>query len=323
MFFEPVEKKFELSLLPPSSGVLACPDFSAIADTLAERLCECVGVNIVSRLVHSDGEGLCHSYVLSESSLFIWPHKIVMLTCGSTPLCNALLWLIDSVDVKSIAAVTFVRKHEYQAQLQLSQFSDDSDRLIATLGGQQWQLGQAPLTMAVYRYVNPSITKINEAFFGLSMYHIDADLALAFRQQSVAGQGVAVSDSRHVLAITLCLPDLVYDDHVFSPYGYSLNGVRQQHYVSLHISPQTQMSYVSFESNLDNSEYHAAILSALIRLFKPQYWQWFGLNSEMHSHNFPAYHKVGSCSLPLEQGYTLDFSQFAMLKTQAASPEYL
>ncbi|MBV7314377.1 hypothetical protein [Shewanella sp. NIFS-20-20] len=308
MFFEAIEKKFEITLVPQRQNLR---ELSAASLT---QLCECAGVTIISAHHHHT----CDSYVLSESSLFVWEHKMMMITCGSTRLCDALLWVIDLVGRANVASVLYARKHQIKPQLQPSQFSEDAERLQQVVDGQSQVMGHPSSPLALFRYVNPSITKINETVLGISMYHIAPSIAAALRENAGVGRDII-----QALANKHCLTEFKYDDHAFTPYGYSLNGVSQQHYVALHISPQEPMSYVSFETNLDDSEELSHVIEALIIFFQPQYWDYFGLNSEMHSHNFPAYLCVGSCSLPLEQGYTVHFSQFGILKHGSISPEYL
>ena len=46
--------------------------------TFWKRMCKKSKINIVSSLSHSH----CDCYLLSESSLFVWDHRLLMLTCG-------------------------------------------------------------------------------------------------------------------------------------------------------------------------------------------------------------------------------------------------
>ncbi|KXJ76276.1 hypothetical protein RP20_CCG009985 [Aedes albopictus] len=52
------------------------------------------------------------------------------------------------------------------------------------------------------------------------------------------------------------IPGMVIDDYLFDPCGYSMNGVSKSGcYMTIHITPEPDFSYVSFESNVASSSY--------------------------------------------------------------------
>jgi hypothetical protein len=59
------------------------------------------------------------------------------------------------------------------------------------------------------------------------------------------------------------------DGHIFSPCGYSLNGIRHKSYFTVHVTPQTEGSYASFETNVIESDY-SGIIANVVAVFKPQ-----------------------------------------------------
>ena len=59
------------------------------------------------------------------------------------------------------------------------------------------------------------------------------------------------------------------DEFIFEPFGYSVNGVREDLYFTIHVTPQKECSYASFETNLET--YHArSLIQELITMFAPQ-----------------------------------------------------
>ncbi len=65
------------------------------------------------------------------------------------------------------------------------------------------------------------------------------------------------------------------DDFSFEPYGYSMNAIWNQNYYSIHVTPQEQCSYASFElgSTASGSAASLKLASALegaVSVFLPQ-----------------------------------------------------
>jgi hypothetical protein len=54
---------------------------------------------------------------------------------------------------------------------------------------------------------------------------------------------------RALMAIDDLYPGIVLDDHVFSPCGYSVNGMLDGTYLTMHFTPEPSHSFVSFETN--------------------------------------------------------------------------
>lgn len=53
------------------------------------------------------------------------------------------------------------------------------------------------------------------------------------------------------LGITDLLPDATLDSFLFSPCGYSSNAVQGDRYATIHVTPEEEYSYASFETNVD------------------------------------------------------------------------
>uniref|UniRef100_A0A182K1I2 Uncharacterized protein n=1 Tax=Anopheles christyi TaxID=43041 RepID=A0A182K1I2_9DIPT len=65
------------------------------------------------------------------------------------------------------------------------------------------------------------------------------------------------------------LPGMVIDDYLFDPCGYSMNGISKNGcYMTIHITPEREFSYVSFESNVASSDY-GELIKRVIRTFQP------------------------------------------------------
>jgi len=64
------------------------------------------------------------------------------------------------------------------------------------------------------------------------------------------------------------LPGSDIDAHMFDPCGYSMNGLKDEAYSTIHITPQDQCSYVSYETSY-NTESYTGVMKRAISTFKP------------------------------------------------------
>lgn len=65
------------------------------------------------------------------------------------------------------------------------------------------------------------------------------------------------------------LPGSIIQDFMFSPCGYSMNGILDDAYWTIHITPESHCSYASFETNLRGESYNA-LVKAVLDIFRPQ-----------------------------------------------------
>jgi hypothetical protein len=64
----------------------------------------------------------------------------------------------------------------------------------------------------------------------------------------------------------------VVQDYVFAPCGWSMNGMWGDVYWTMHVTPESQCSYASLETNVPVSSY-SAIISRVVEAFKPKRFQ--------------------------------------------------
>ena len=79
-FFEGSEKKFEVVVSANS------PDLRSLGEQRWREIVTASGAHVLSRMRGAH----CDAYLLSESSLFVFAHKVVMITCGRTRLVDAV-----------------------------------------------------------------------------------------------------------------------------------------------------------------------------------------------------------------------------------------
>ena len=130
-FFEGTEKKFELIVDP------ALPSFRESGDAYWTGVVRSAGADVLSKLSNEH----CDAYVLSESSLFVFDHRVLMMTCGRTTLHDAVLAILERTDSDRVCSLVYKRKHEVFPHDQPTSFFDDVRILGQRLPGRAYQFG--------------------------------------------------------------------------------------------------------------------------------------------------------------------------------------
>ncbi|QYJ80571.1 adenosylmethionine decarboxylase [Shewanella acanthi] len=311
MFFEGAEKKLELQLKSAAASLRQLPQ------PFWAEFVACANAEILSH-IHND---FCDAYLLSESSLFVWDDRLLLLTCGKSTLVTAATWVIENLAVDDIASLRYQRKNEYQAQLQASTFADDISQLRHYLPGLAYRLGHLDLHHHYFFFAEHAKVS-SDSRFELLMYHIRGELADYLNTAVQTEEGVLKR-----LQFDGLLNDFQFDSHCFSPFGFSLNGIRGEDYLSLHITPQGKhqdnCSYVSFETNLNSQSLLNALLGHLLGLFSPSGWDVIELNLPSLTINQPQYSCLSQSKLTTVLGTIIGFRQFQQCDTETLIPQLL
>lgn len=292
MVFEGSEKIIELGMKSGSSSLRLLPyDFW-------QRLVASAGAEIISHIGNDD----CDAYLLSESSLFVWKDRIRMLTCGSTQLPNALVLFIENLGIEAIEYSTYQRKNEYQLQIESRSFQQDLDQIKQSITGKGYRIGHLD---SHHHYL--FISETNESFRPLVtteflMYHLTGALAGYFRSAKQTKDEI-----RAALALSELFNGFEFDDHLFSPFGYSLNGLKGDKYLTIHITPQEQSSYCSIETNLDHTVLTADLLHQFVKKLKPERCDLITFGCPLLETEWANDMSIHSCSITTEHGYDVHF----------------
>jgi S-adenosylmethionine decarboxylase len=294
MFFEGSEKKIELAVTP-SVGSLR-----ALGRPFWESMVHAANAEILSSISND----LCDAYLLSESSLFVWDDRFLMLTCGTTTLVNAAELFIQTLGGDSLEFFSYQRKNEYQSHLQKTNIRDDLAKLRKLVPLRAYQLGYLDSHHHYLFHLDKGYKpEPSDVTSELLMYHIGGDAAGYLQCSNQSLQGV-----RELLSLETLLPDFILDDFLFDPCGYSVNAIRGDHYATIHITPEQHSSYVSFETNLDLGGEHSYIVEHLLQRLSPRSWDTVGFNCHPKTPPHPGYLAIGECALDLSCGFTLNFA---------------
>jgi len=272
-FFEGAEKRLEVDFLETANndkrGLLNIPRKKW------EEFLATVNCLIVSES-HTDS---FHSYVLSESSLFVYPFKIMIKTCGVTTLLECLDLLIQysqevylRVDFVTYSHKSFVNPHlqhptyqTFDTEIQmLNHHFNGNGYTLGPMNGERWFVYVADMTGS------PSNKEEAEQTIEIMMTDLDRKAMSMFYKNDEDTADISAQSG-----ITAILPHSLIDDMMFEPCGYSMNGLHrtdgtspQRYYSTIHITPEPGFSYVSYETNLPVDSYDD-IIRRVLHIFKP------------------------------------------------------
>lgn len=258
--FEGPEKKLEIIL---SSEGESLRQASNVFWEEVLRLC---GASIVKKSSYKDFD----SYVLSESSLFVYERRITLITCGQTQLYQVVPALLDYVGEKNISYLFYGRKSLSFPSEQESDFEQEIAELDRRLEGRSYRMGAANQDH-VHVYIGKGrCAEIDSGDFTLELLMMDPcqDQLSHFVDLN---ESDCSKEMRSASGLDQLYEDMnpQYDDHFFVPCGYSLNGQMGDSYFTVHVTPQEQGAYMSFETNYFEDHWERRI-ETLLERFKPQ-----------------------------------------------------
>lgn len=235
------------------------------------------------------------AYVLSESSLFVYPYMIVLKTCGTTTLlrCVAVLIELGRTIGLEIDWLGYNRKNFsfpgdqmfphgsfHQEMEYLYSHRNLCERLNGngyTLGpvtGDHWFVFVADHTK---RYAEDNDT---DRVLNIMMFDIDEDVAQKFyfdqyearigpdETEEEATKRISMEQTKSA-GIDALIPGATVDPRAFEPCGYSMNAILFRSYSTMHITPEEGSSYASFETNQKLKNY-TPLISNVVRAFRPK-----------------------------------------------------
>jgi len=235
------------------------------------------------------------AYVLSESSLFVYPFMLVLKTCGTTTLLRCIGTLIDLGRKLGLEIdwVGYSRKNfnfpgdqafPHQSFHQELEYLYSHRSLCERLDGNGYTLG--PVTrdhwfvfVADHTTRTKALDVDTDRVLNIMMFDIDETVAQFFQyeqyERSVEGETKEEEVKRISQEQTiesgikdLC-PGAIIDPCAFEPCGYSMNALLFRSYSTIHITPESGSSYASFETNQKVGSYKA-LISNVIRTFRPK-----------------------------------------------------
>ncbi|XP_020620890.1 S-adenosylmethionine decarboxylase proenzyme-like isoform X2 [Orbicella faveolata] len=275
-FFEGPEKLMEVwwtPILGADSGreLELSGDLRTIPREKWSELLMLVNCTIISEKRNDD----MIAFLLSESSMFVSRERLILKTCGQTTLLHCIKPLLELAKVEcgltEVQDFFYSRMNYQEPSLQpvphqtfqqevkwLDQlFSDGACYALGRLNGSD--------TWYLYTLHNilPGVTQPDQTL-EILMLDLDREVMNKFYKTTSSD----ADEVTQVTGISGFLPGAVIDAALFDPCGYSANGLLDDSYFSIHITPQEECSYVSFETNVKVTCYKE-LISKVLDAFKP------------------------------------------------------
>jgi S-adenosylmethionine decarboxylase len=262
-----------------------------LSRTDVDRICDRARCTILSSISNR----YLDAYVLSESSLFIYPYMLVLKTCGTTTLLRCIATLIDLGRKLGLEIdwVGYSRKNfnfpgdqafphqSFHQELDylyshriLSERLDGNGYTLGPVNGDHWFVFVADHTSRT-----GALEIDTDRVLNIMMFDIDENVAKFFYydeydrnvpHESKDDEVTRISNEQTVESgIKDLCPGAIIDPRAFEPCGYSMNAVLFRSYSTIHITPESGSSYASFETNQKVGSYKA-LISNVIRTFRPK-----------------------------------------------------
>lgn len=254
--FEGPEKKLEIVLFSPQAGLRANRDGRWDKVVRASR----------AQIISKTSTRYLDAYLLSESSLFVWQDRIIMITCGNTTPTTALPAILGIVDKSNVELVYYQRKKNICPTKHLSNFKDDLACLEPYFPGKNYRFGPADRDHVNVFYSSHSKISTKQ---GTTLQVLMHDLDPAVMKIFMSSNSGTAAQAERLSGLDKIHPQTITDSYLFSPYGYSLNGISETNYFTIHVTPQPDASYASFETTIIEDDY-PKIIEDIISIFRSE-----------------------------------------------------
>jgi len=230
-------------------------------------------------ILHARSNDQLDSYVLSESSLFVSDCRLILKTCGGTRLLDAIPHILKLAkqygNLTTISNVYYSRKNFLRPLLQPDPHKSFNDEVEFLSGlfpeGEAYCLGPMNssdcwylFAISAFQFAPSHVDHTLE----IQMTELPSDVLKVYSKEACS-TGKACTRASGLLGL-MPFGTSIHEE-LFEPVGYSMNGLvaNTDQYVTVHVTPESNFSYVSFETNQRRKCLYKQTLKVL-DCFKPK-----------------------------------------------------
>jgi S-adenosylmethionine decarboxylase len=265
------------------------------------------------------------AYLLSESSLFVYRNRAILKTCGTTRLLSCLPLLEQYArntfeGEMEIEYALFTRRNfkypekqptphscwDEEKQTLLKHFKNGTDTVIGDINEDHFY---------VFMEDNRSSTEEVDKYSTVEVAMTDLSresMNNFYKNENFVCESQTLSES----GITNIIPqEAIIDSLMFNPFGFSLNALNNSSYYTMHITPQKECSYVSYETNRETTDHdYLNIIRRVTETFTPEKYTIIDIRSKHFKDLLPS--KEPTCEklskIEISKHFTLNFYGFSI-----------
>jgi len=238
-----------------------------------------------------------------------------MITCGHTTLVKALPEILAFIDKRNVAKVLYEQKNFMFPPERPAGFEENLKYLMEYFPGENYRFGATGGDhVNVFCSSHAQSTRSTDVTLQVLMHDLHPDKIKSFRSNTPGSE----DNIEKQTGLSRLYPHMLKNRHVFSPPGYSINGIHNTDYFAIHITPQPDASYASFETNILEQDY-SGIIKEVTSIFEPGRFSVILTSSEdefytaLHtavSNNFRGYHVTEKVLHEFKSGDTVAFLNY-------------
>jgi len=273
--FEGIEKRLEIGLRKnPNSSVFHLNGMRNATKEFWVNVLNLLNAKILDVKSTETMDG----YLLSESSLFVSPRSITLITCGTTKLLSCVSLLLEGIKQQGLEVewVSYSRKNfmypwvqpaphcslSAEYTLLRKHFPDGHPFILGPLDGDHY------FFYLMDKMDRPCKEEVDQQL-KILMFDLDPDVCRLHFCDEFSINSEQTQKVRRVAGLTQLFKDFpLIQDVQFAPCGYSVNALRGLEYSTIHVTPELECSYASFETTVSLKCYYEVIRSVL-EIYKP------------------------------------------------------